>query len=1027
MTSTVSIWSSRRATVFGLLGCPPIATFRMIEQTSTGSLLVSDKFNDDDSTKSHPVWTKGATIAHYRIVEKIGSGGMGEVYLADDTKLNRSVALKLLPYRYLSDDNVRERFKREAQAAAALDHPSIVTIYDVGEDKSQPFFAMQYIEGETVRDQIARKVRPQAPDMLKFAVRVCKGLREAHQQKITHRDIKPANIMIDKDGRPKLLDFGLATIEQAEKLTRTGLTMGTVGYMSPEQVRGEKVDGRTDIFALGAVLYELVTGHSPFQRESEGATLNAVLNEIPESLRLLRPDLPPNVCSIIEKAIDKDLQTRYQTIADMLADLRNEQKLILSTATRTRSVVLPDEKSGWDAKWRISAWASLVTAAVILLLVFQPWQDQTKNSQQLSAAENRLAIMSFDNLAEPADINRLGEIAASLLITDLSESHYVECVSSQRIHEILRNLGQDDIVSVDQTIVAIVAKEAAATWMLLGQILQVEPSLVLASNLVDVASGTVIASQMIPGDVGETIFAIIDRLTVEIKKDLSLPAAAQDEPDPMVADVTTHSQEAFRYYLEGLDYEAKLYVLEAVKSFHQALALDSTFAMVYYWLAWIEDPKYIEKAVQYSEQATEKEKHYIKGLQARLRGDFSLAIGELTKVIERYPNEKEALYWMGNISHHNLKRFDDAVAYLKRAVAIDSLYKEPYNVMAYAYNELGNIEQSITAINHYISLAPKEANPYDSRGDLYALNGRVQEAIDSYQQAVQIKPDFYLSLSKLGYMNLFALDYAAADSCFRRLSSAQTGRVRSEGRTYQAIILIYQGHLDSALRIIEDGLVADRMDGEAERWNADKHYLKSCIYRARGEMELSVSAAKICVDIRAKEYPDDPVNMRDVYISLLAETGDLDEAERMAQKMREGLEQRDRALLRPYWMSMSAIARARGDAAEALRLLVLARKESTSPPFQLQYLLASAYLNAGRLGEAVAELESAISRYDESKATSPIWAVKAHYLLGLAYEKSGWTAQAANEYKTFLNLWQNADDNIPELGEARARLVALNY
>ncbi|MEA2031566.1 MAG: serine/threonine-protein kinase [candidate division Zixibacteria bacterium] len=237
----------------------------------------------DDRTPSFVALTKGVEVSHYKIIEKIGAGGMGEVYLALDTKLNRKVALKFLPPHLYQDEDCRKRFTREAQAAAGLDHPNIAAIHEVGEFQGRPFYAMQVVEGQSLREVIAGKDLP-IDRILEIGIQVCEGLQAAHDKGIIHRDIKPSNILLDQHGRVRIVDFGLAAIRGSEHLTKTGSTLGTIGYMSPEQVQGKAADHRSDLFSLGVVLYELMTEQNPFKRDSEAATLKAVSDDLPEPL-----------------------------------------------------------------------------------------------------------------------------------------------------------------------------------------------------------------------------------------------------------------------------------------------------------------------------------------------------------------------------------------------------------------------------------------------------------------------------------------------------------------------------------------------------------------------------------------------------------------------------------------------------------------------------------------------------------------------------------------------------------------------
>ncbi|HEX9917051.1 MAG TPA: protein kinase, partial [candidate division Zixibacteria bacterium] len=745
----------------------------------------------------------GKTISHYKILEKLGEGGMGVVYKAQDTKLDRIVALKFLPKHLLCDSEAKARFIHEAQAASALNHPNITTIHEIDEIEGECFISMEYIEGRDIKELVEKKGLS-IEEILKIAIQVVEGLSRAHQKDIVHRDIKSDNIMVTKDGLVKIMDFGLAKLKGATKLTTTGSTLGTAAYMSPEQAQGIEVDQRSDIFSFGVVLYEMITAQLPFKGEHEAAIIYSIVNETPEPLARYKANVPEGLQRIVDKALKKDRNIRYQSAADMTADLKGLQK-----ETTGVSVVKPKKKI-----LSFIVPASVVFILVLLFLILKPFKFEISPEKKAAAAENTLAIMYFDNLVDPADPTRLGEIITNLLITDLTESRYLRVVSSQRLYDILKLLGKEGIKRVDRAIATQVAEKANAKWMLLGSVLQVKPEIILTAQLVEVKTGNAIASQRISGQAGENIFPLVDRLTVEIKKDLSLPSMAQKEPDPLVADVTTHSPEAYRYYLEGVDYYNKIYFKEAEQSFRKALEYDSTFAMAYYQLAKLDwNKEFIAKAVKYSKNAGYKEKCYIKAYYeaAYVSGGSSKYIKELQKIVERYPEEKEAFFRLGLFYDHS-RLFEEAVYYLNKAIEIDPLYKLAYNELAYAHSGMGDFEKSIWAINKYISLAPNEPNPYDTRADLYAYNGKLDQAIESYKKALEIKPDFYGSLEKLGHMYLFKREYPKAESCYRVFSVSDDKDERAMGRTCLSLIPLYQGEFEDALKILDDGLTADRME-----------------------------------------------------------------------------------------------------------------------------------------------------------------------------------------------------------------------
>jgi len=957
----------------------------------------------------------GRTISHYKILEKLGEGGMGVVYKAQDTKLKRTVALKFLPQELLCDSESKARFMHEAQAASALNHPNITTIHEIDEVEGECFISMEYIDGNSLKELIYKRTLA-IDQILGIALKIAEGLKAAHKKEIVHRDVKSDNVMVTDEGEVKIMDFGLAKLKGVTKLTKTGSTLGTLQYMSPEQAQGKEVDQRSDVFSFGVVLYEMITGQLPFRGEHEAAVIYSIVNEIPEPLARYKANVSEGLQRIVDKALEKDRNTRYQSAAEVIADLTGLQKeTTADVVVKLKKKLLP-----------FIVPASVIFIIVLLFFILKPFQFEMVPDKSTIAKENSLAIMYFENMADRDDTERLGEIVTNLLITDLSESEYMRVVSSQRLYDILKLLGKEGIKVIDRSVASEVASKANAKWMLLGNILQLEPQIILTSQLVDVGSGKVAASQRITGQADEKIFSMVDKLTVEIKNDLSLPAVAQQEPDPSVADVTTHSPEAYRYYLEGLDYQSKLYDEEAEESFRKALEYDSTFAMAYYELcdytSGSEHKQMLAKAVKYSNRASQKEKHYIRVYEAYVSGDYAKSIKELHKLVERYPDDKRAFYALGG--HYSDSRlFERALYYLNKAIEIDPLYKLAYNRLAYTYTYMGDFEKAIWAINKYISLAPNEANPYDTRGDLYAYNGKLDQAIVSYKKSLEMKPDFYMSLSKLGHMYLFKREYAKAESCYKELASSSEREIRLDGRTHLALIPLYQGKFEEALTVWDNGIVADKME-QAEEWGIrDKRVLKADVYYEKKDLNRALKEAEMVIEIYHEYYPSYLIYERATYAWLLAENNDFEKAEEEAKALKRDIEEKDQAAIYRYWWTVGCIEFARGNLEESVTHFEKAAQGSRS--FSMLYLLARAYLEAGRLGEAVAEFEKALSACDESRAWNAIWAVKAHYLLGLAYEKSGWNKKAIEQYEEFLEIWKDADPGIPEVEDAKERLEKL--
>src|SRR3990170_4784942 len=481
----------------------------------------------------------GKLISHYKILEKLGEGGMGVVYKAQDTKLKRTVALKFLPRDLLCDSEAKARFINEAQAASALNHPNITTIHEVDEIEGECFISMEYIEGRSIKELVEKKGLS-IEEILKIAIQVAEGLSRAHQKDIVHRDIKSDNIMLTHDGLAKIMDFGLAKLKGVTKLTKTGSTLGTLQYMSPEQAQGIEVDQRSDIFSFGVVLYEMITRQLPFKGEHEAAIIYSIINETPEPLARYKANVPGELQRIVYKTLQKDRNIRYQSAAEVIADLKGLQK-----ESTTVSVVKPKKKI-----LSLIVPASVVFILVLFFLILKPFEVKIDQGKKAIAQENSLAIMYFENLKDPEDKDKIAQMITSLLITGLSESpQYMRVMGSQRLYDILKLLGREDMKVIDKTVASEVAKKAGVKWILTGKVLKTEPNIVLISEISEASTGKILATQKISGATGEDLFAVVDKLSLQIAKDLSLPEQAKKELDKPIADVTTHSPEAYRYYL----------------------------------------------------------------------------------------------------------------------------------------------------------------------------------------------------------------------------------------------------------------------------------------------------------------------------------------------------------------------------------------------------------------------------------------------------------------------------------------------
>jgi len=958
---------------------------------------------------------------------------MGVVYKARDTRLDRTVALKFLPSRMLCDAEARERFEHEAKAASALNHPNIATIYEIDEAEGRCFISMEYIDGGSLKHVI--KKGPSIKDALDLLIQVSEGLAAAHESGVVHRDMKPDNIMLTARGTAKITDFGLAKLKGASRVTRTGTTLGTLQYMSPEQLKGEDVDRRSDIFSLGVVLYRMITGKVPFGGDNEAAIINAILGDTPEPLARYKADLPEGLERIAEKALAKDRAERYQHADDLAADLKHERRLLETGSTRAMQSShsrLTDNQASASSGRRllpILLPAALVAAAIILFLIFEPFSIDVGPGNEASALENSLAILYFENMVDSEDQGKTAQMITALLITDLSESDHMYVISRQRLYDILKVLGKEDLKVVDRSVASDVAERAGAKWILTGNILQTDPVIVLTSDISDVSTGRIIATQRVTGSNDDDLFAVVDRLSAAVKHDLALPGEAEGEADRPVAEFTTHSAEAYRHYLDGIEYVDKFYTTEACESFRKAIERDSTFAMAYYRMAR-ENPGgqggiLAAKAVEYADHASERERYLIMSLHASFLGNHMEAVRILKEAAGRYPDDKEIHHELAIVYGFETGEVEKCIEQLLKVVELDPMFTPAYNQLAYSYHEIGDFEQSIWAINQYVSLAPDEANPYDSRGYLYAFNGKVDEAMESYAEAVRIKPDFWASIRKMGNMYLFSGEYDRAEQYYRDLIASPDAETRSLGRLCLAFVPAYQGRFEDALTVLEDGIAADRMEQYEGTQAATKHRVKADLNLIRNEFDAALEEARLHHAFGQQLYPFMQIYSWPVYISVLARTGNLEDAEREAEALKVYVLEHDETEIEWYWLARGYIAGAIGDAAATVSSLEkVAEIDPTSARYS-RYVLAESYIKLGRLADAISELEKRLYRYDNYRATIPTYTVRAHYLLGRAYEESGWNDRAIEQYEIFLETWKDADPGIREIDDARDRLAGL--
>lgn len=980
----------------------------------------------------------------YKILEELGKGGMGAVYKVLDNEINQVIALKVLNPHISGDERMMERFRNELILSRKITHKNVCRMYDIGKIDKTLYITMEFVKGEDLKSFIRRIGQLPVGKTISIAKQICEGLKEAHLLGVIHRDLKPQNIMIDKNGNALIMDFGIARSVESDGVTEAGAMIGTPSYISPEQVDGEKADQRSDIYSLGIIIYEMVTGTTPFKGSTPISIVLKHKTEAPPNPLELNPQIPEGLSKIISRCLEKDRQQRYQNAEEVLADLENVD-LGLPTAERTapkKLPTLPQEVTvQFSMKKRFIPIFVFAAAAAIFLVVWLVFLKKAPSPPAGISESHSLAILYFENNTGDESLDHWKKALADLLIADLSQSKYFQVLSGDKLYNILSQMDQLEAKSYPPEILKQLAGKAKVDHILRGSFAKAREDFRVITTLQNAQTGDVFGTEQVQGIGEESIFSLVDELTRKIKENFKLSKdEIENDIDKEVGKITTNSLQAYKFFREAIKYGNEGDYDLSISFLERAIGEDPEFATAYRSLAVAygnqgyksKEKDNIQKALEFTDRISDRERYEIEGdFYGQSEKTYEKAIEAYKQLLQLYPENRIGNTNLG-LLYSVVEEWDKAINRLEKNRTNKVETFPSYVNLALPYMAKGNYESAREVLEYYLDNFSDHPIVHNFLAVVYLCQNKFDLAMREADKAIELAPNLYINLSRKGDISLCQGDLIKAGEEYQKLLDSTEDIANLFGRDRMGALYMLKGQVGRANNQLKLGLELAERVGEMEKkteFYLQLAYNHLLLGNYKDALDACDKVWRIGIEEERLEWQLLALYCRgEIYLQREA----MEDAQRTADELM-GLIPRgiNGKKVRYYNLLMGKIEAKKKNLTSAINYFekALSMLHSQHWPGVDKHTLfiaplAQAAFEVGDLEKAQQEYEKLISLTTGRIYNGDIF-VKSHYKLGQIFQKKGLNDKATEYFEKFIGLWNQADTIFPEIDDARKQLNSL--